>query len=111
MREAGDRQFVRGDIDELATILEVEVMMIGRVRVEVGAARLDRDLAQETRGGELVQSVVDGGERDADAGFVGLSMKLVGGDVPCALLEEEARQRQALAGRAQARAAQALQQL
>jgi hypothetical protein len=43
-------------------ILNVEMIMFGIVRVEIGLRRVDRDLPQKAGFGELVQGVVDRGE-------------------------------------------------
>ncbi len=39
-------------------------MVVGHIGVEVGLVAVDRDFAQQTGLGELVQRVVDRGERD-----------------------------------------------
>jgi hypothetical protein len=62
-------------------------MVVGRVGVKIGLRAIDRDLAQQTRFGELMQSVVDGCERDRDACAGRLFVELFGGDVPVALAE------------------------
>src|SRR4051812_25388812 len=103
----GDRQIdhgdaVAGDILELTGAFEEEVMVVGDVGVEVGPPGLDHDLAQQTRGGELVQRVVDRGQGHPDAGRHGLAMKLLGRDVPVAAVEQQAGKGEALARRPQA---------
>src|SRR5687767_9175964 len=87
------------------------MVMIGGVGVEIGAPRLYRDEPQQSGGGELVKRVVDGGERNADAGGERLGMQLVGGHMSVAALEQEAGQGESLPRRPQSRLAQTLQHL
>src|ERR1043166_4755727 len=69
-----------GNVDQLVTALKVEVMMRGDVGVEVGLGAVDTDLTQQTGIGQLVQRIVDGGERDRDLGVGGFLVKHLGGD-------------------------------
>ena len=57
---------------KLALVLEEEVVVLARVGVEIGLGAVDRELAQEPRFGELVQGVVDRGQRDRHPGAGGL---------------------------------------
>ena len=72
-------------------------------------AHVDHHLAQQADARELVQRVVDGGERHRDARGAGLVEQLLGRDVPRPALHEQLGQRQALPGRAQPRRLQLLQ--
>ena len=51
-------------------------MVVGGIGVEVGACALDRQNTQQPGIGELMQRVVDGGERNGDAGSLGFLMQL-----------------------------------
>ena len=77
-----------------------EMMVIGRVGVEVRAARLDHDLAQQPGRGELVQRVVDGRQRHRDVGTRRLAVQLLGGDVAVAAFETAAVPRRGAAASA-----------
>ena len=50
-------------IDQLFVRFDIYVMVIFHVGVEIGAPRIDDDFAQQAGIGELVQSVVDRGQR------------------------------------------------
>src|SRR6188474_1458208 len=52
------------DVHQRVVALHEEVVMRGGVGVEIGLRAVDRDLAQQADLGELMQRVVDGGERD-----------------------------------------------
>ena len=78
---------------------------------KIGLAPVDRELAQQPDLGELVQGVVDGGERDRDAGPRRLLEQHLGRDVPVALAEQEPAERDALARRPQAHAPQLVPQV
>src|SRR3546814_1321198 len=85
--------------------------MVGDVGVEVGPARLHHHLAQQAGGGELMQAVVDGGQRDAHVVGHRLGMQLLGGDVAVAAaggLEQQLGERQALTSRTQSGRLEAL---
>ena len=71
-------------------------MMIVDIRIEIRTARLNHNLAQQPAIRELVQCVVDGGERNPDRGRCSLAMQLLGRDVPIAAIEQQARQGNAL---------------
>jgi hypothetical protein len=51
---------------------------------------------------ELVQRIVDGGQRDIDVGVTRFAMQLLGTDMPVRPAEQQLGQRHALPGRAQA---------
>ena len=69
-------------------------------------APLDDDLAQETEGRELMQRVVDGGERHWDLRLGRFLVEHLGGQVPVAFGEQDPAERHALAGRAKTDIAQ-----
>ena len=96
------------DIQQPAGMLAEEMVVVRRVGVEIGLGAFHRDLAQEARLGELVQRIVDGGERHRH--FLGqrLLVQRLGRDVTVALGEEEMRQRHALPRGPEPRAAQEL---
>ena len=76
------------------------------VSVEIGLRSIDRRLAQKADFGELVQRVVDGGQRHRNFGAGRLFVKHFGGEVAIALAEQQPSQRHALARRPQADLAQ-----
>ena len=109
--QVGDAHAGGGHVDELTLVLEEEMVMLGRVGVEIGLGPVHRELAQEARFGELVQGVVDRRQRDRHAGPGRLVEQHLGRDVPVALAEQEPAQGHPLPGRAQAHAAQLVPQL
>jgi hypothetical protein len=84
------------------------MVVVVDIGIEIRAARLDHDLAHQSGGGELMQGVVDCGERDPDGSRDGLAMELFGGDVAVGDIEQELRQRDTLPGRPEPDLAQAL---
>jgi len=58
-RQGGDRQVVTRDVLQLAGHLTEEMVVIGRIGVEIRAARLDDDLMQKPAIGKLMQGIVD----------------------------------------------------
>src|SRR6267154_4075323 len=90
-----------GDIDQLVIVFEIEVVVGGDVGVEIGLGAVDADLAQETGIGELIERVVDGGERYRDLGQRRFLIEHFSGQMPRALAEQEPAKRHALAGRPQ----------
>jgi hypothetical protein len=76
------------------------------VGIEVRLRPVGRDLAQQADFGELVQRVVDGGERHRHLGAVCLFVEHLGGEVAVALAEQQPAERHALTRRPQADLAQ-----
>ena len=76
-------------------------MVVADICVEIGPAGVDHDLAQQPRADELVQRVVDRGERHRHRRGERLVMELFGRDMAVALVEQQARQRQPLTRRPQ----------
>src|SRR5712671_785441 len=58
-RQHSDRQVVTRDVLQLAGHLTEEMVVIGRIGVEIRAARLDDDLMQKPAIGKLMQGIVD----------------------------------------------------
>jgi hypothetical protein len=82
-------------------------MMVGRgIGIEIRLRSFDRHLAQQADLGELVQRVVDGGQRHRHLGAGRLFVKHFGGEVAVALAEQQPAERHALARRPQADLAQ-----
>jgi hypothetical protein len=98
-----------GNVLEVARALEKEVMVIGRVGVEIGPPRFDHDFTQQTGVGELVQRVVDRRQRHLHFGLGCLHMQLLGRDMPVDLVEQQARKSQPLPGRTKTCLLQAVQ--
>ena len=94
-----DGHALAGNVLEVARPFEEEVMVIGRIGVEIRASRFDHDLAQQTGVGELVQRVVDRCQRHLHFSVGRLRMQLLGRDMPVDLVEQKARQGQPLPGR------------
>src|SRR5438105_340776 len=84
-------------------------MVIGRVGVEVGAARLDDDFAKQARIRELMKGIVNRRKRYLDRRTCRLGVQLLSGDMALSIFEQEACQGEALASGPQARRAQPLQ--
>ena len=97
-----EMDFISRNILQRRGVLEIEVMVIFDVGVEIGPAGLHNDLAQQTRGGELVQSIVDGRQRDLDMGADRLDVEPLRRQVPGTFFQQELGQSQALTGRSKA---------
>ena len=84
-------------------------MVVRDVGVEIALAHVDHHLAQQPDAGELVQGVVDRGQRHRDAGGARLVEQFLGGHMARAALEQQLGQCQALSRRPQAGRLQLLQ--
>ena len=93
-------------IDQLPLVLDEEVMMIGDVGVEIGAAAVDGHFAEQAGRGELVQRVVDRGERDPHVRALRFLLQDLGADMTVSLSEEDTAERHALPRRAEPRTPQ-----
>ena len=91
-----------GNVDQLVIVLEIEVVMRGDVGVEIGLGAVDADLAQQAGIGQLVERVVDGGERHRNLGEGRFLVEHFRGEMARALAEQQPAQRHALPGRPQA---------
>ena len=60
-------------------VLDVEMVMVVGIGIEIGSRALDCDLTQQASLGELVQRVVDGGERHWHLGRQGFRVQILGG--------------------------------
>src|SRR5690348_785133 len=109
--QAGEADAIAGDIDQLAGILKKEMVVVARIGIEIGAARIDHDFAQQSGADELVQRVVDGGERHRHGCGDRLTVQLLGADMPITLLEQQAGEGQALPRRSQPRRAEQLKSI
>ena len=58
-----------GNVDQLTIVFDIEVLVIADIGVEIGLAGIDNDFVLHAGLRELMQRVVNGGERDADARF------------------------------------------
>src|SRR5688500_1692480 len=96
LREAIDADLAH-EVDQPAFAFDEEMVVVAGVGVEVGAAAVDRHFAQEAGFRELVERVVDGGERDAHARRFRLPVQLLRGNMAVALGEEDASELHALA--------------
>jgi len=77
-----------GDVHEFILVFNKKVMVSGIVGVEVGFGRIDRDLAQQTELGELVQRIVHRGERHRHFGASSFLVKHFSRYMTVALSEE-----------------------
>ena len=87
-RTLTNEQSIHGDVHEFIFILDEKVMVSGIVGVEVGFGRIDRDLAQQTELGELVQRIVHRGERHRHFGASSFLVKHFSRYMTVALSEE-----------------------
>jgi hypothetical protein len=76
-------------VEQLAGILDKEVMMVTDIGVERGAAGIHHHGAQQPCLAELAQRIVDSRERYPDRGLHRLAVQLLRGDVPVTWLEQE----------------------
>ena len=90
-----------GNVDQLVVVFEIEVVMRRHVGVEIGLGAVDADLAQQAGIGQLIERVVDGGERHRNLGQGGFLVEHFRGEMARALAEQQPAQRHALAGRTQ----------
>ena len=100
-RQTADRQALARDVLKPACGFTEEVVVIGRVGIKIGAARLNHDLAHQPGVGELVQRIINGGKRDRDRRRNRLAMELFGGDMAIIAIKQQARQRKPLTCRPQ----------
>ena len=96
-RIAADDHVPTRDVLKLAGRFAEEVMVIGRIGVEIGAARFDDDFAKQPRIGELMKGVVDRRERHLDRRSRRFAVQLLGGDMALPVFEQDSRQGEALA--------------
>ena len=88
-RQALEHDRAGQHIDHSLLILEIEVMVVRSVGIEVGPGRFDRDLAKEPNFLELVQRIVDRGQRDIEMGLSCFTMQLLSAHVAVRTLEEQ----------------------
>ena len=95
-----------GDVDHPLLVFDIEVVVVRGVGVEIGARGIHGHFAQQARFVELVQRIVDGGERHVHPRLAGFAMQLLGADMAMRPAEQQLGQRHALPGRAKAGHAQ-----
>ena len=105
-RQLPHRDVEIGYVDQRARFLDEEMVVRGRIGVEIGARAFDRDFAQQPGVGELVQRVVDRRQRHRQLGRPRLLEQHFGGQVAVAAAEQQPAQRDALPGRSETRLAQ-----
>ena len=108
-RQARHRQFFTGYVLEFAGHFAEKVVVVGSISIEIRSARLDDDLVQKPRIGELVKRVVDGRERHPDSGCQCFAVQLLGRDVALPAFQQKPCQSDTLACRPQICLAQAPQ--
>ncbi len=96
-----DRDRIARNIHEGAGIFVKEVMVVGGIRIEIGATGIDHQLAQQSRVDELMECIIDRRQRDFYAGAQGLFVQEFGRDVPVAVTKQKFGERLSLARRAQ----------
>ncbi len=94
------------DIHQRTAIFKKEVVMAGHVCVEIGTSGIDHHFAQQASRRKLVQSIIDGRQRDLDPRSLGLLKQQFCGDVMIARLEQQPRKGKALTRRAQPHSSQ-----
>jgi len=98
-RQIVDLEIVDGNIENLVLTFHEEVMVIRDVRVEVGAGTFHGKNADQAGFSELMQRVVDRGERNGHAGGDRLVMQFLDRQVAITLCEKKIAQSNALARR------------
>ena len=82
--------------------LDIEMLMRAGLGVVPQPRAIERDLAHQPRLAELLERVVDSGERDIGVGPRRLLIQRLGRRMPVALAEQQPAERHALARRPQA---------
>jgi uncharacterized protein YhjY with autotransporter beta-barrel domain len=100
-RRLADENIGVRNIEQRVVLLDEEMVMLGRIGVEIALRAFDRDLAQQPRIGELVERIVDGRQRHRRLGVVGLLVQHLGRDVPVAFAEQQPAELHALTGGSQ----------
>ncbi len=108
LRQLANHDQLAGYILQAAGRLAKEVMVIRHIGIEIGPSGFDHDLAQHPDGGELVQRVVDGRQRDRNRVGLRLAVQVLGGYMAIDPLEQQAGESKTLPRRAQPRRAQTL---
>src|SRR3974390_1549444 len=88
-RRLADDHVGAWNIEQFVAAFDEEMVVRTDVRVEIRTGALDRDLAQEPDFRELVQGVVDRGERDRNFGLLRLFVEHFRGEVAVALAEQD----------------------
>src|SRR5690606_27472030 len=60
LRQPDHVELIAGNVHQGAVALEEEMIVVARVRIEVGLRSVDRDFAQQAGVCELIERVVDG---------------------------------------------------
>ena len=84
------------NVDQFAAVDIEEMVVVGRVRVEIGTARLYDDFTQQPCVSELVESVIDRRQRYFDVSRHCVAVELLGGDMSVRPIHEQPCERQAL---------------
>lgn len=93
---------VAGNIGKIAFVFKIKMMMVVDIRVEVGARAVDDDLTQQANFRKLMKRVVDGRQRNANAGRLCFGVQGFGGHMPVDTVEQKFSKGNALARRPQA---------
>ena len=88
------------NVHQFVIVFEIEVMVRRHVGVEIGLGAIDADLTQQSRVGQLVERIVNGGKRDRNLGQRRLFVEHFRGEVARTFAEQEPAQSHALPGRA-----------
>ena len=103
LRNTGDRYCFAGNIGQRAVVFAIEMLVLGGVGVEVAPLRVDDDSPQKTSVSELVQRVVDRGQRHIDASGCRFLVEGLRTEVTVPSAEQEADESDSLTCRSQAR--------
>jgi hypothetical protein len=77
------------NIDHPLLVFDVEMVVIGGVSVEIRARGIDRNFAQQARFVELMERIIDGGERNIDARIAGFAVQLFSTDMTMRPAEQQ----------------------
>ncbi|CUX14451.1 hypothetical protein AGR6A_Cc10011 [Agrobacterium sp. NCPPB 925] len=94
------------NIDDPILGLDIEMLMIGGIGVEIGSAALNAYPADETRLGKLVERIIDRRQRQPRSCRGGLTMQIVGREMPVLSPEKKPAKHDPLTGWTQANAFQ-----
>ena len=81
-----------GDVFKLIGAFIKKVVVVGDVGIEVGTLRIDDNFAEHSRLGELMQGVVNGGQRDTHCRRPRLAMEDFRRHVPVRPFKQKLRQ-------------------
>jgi hypothetical protein len=100
--KAGDFNGLCRNVRKMPVRFVEKMMVVGPVRIEIAARRIEADLAQKARAREGVQIVIDGRQREAHPPFLSLFMNLFSGQMFVLAVEKDGGEQKPLPRRANA---------